>query len=234
MLKQLFESCCESIEVEYSERGHTLGWRFLTGSAMSFVRSPKFMLLTLNPAGKRDYPEHPRKAAPSGSAYVDESWHGLPRGEAPLQRQIRLMFEEIASQTGRPSGDALLREALSAQFIPFRAPSLSALPERERAQEFSRDLWRRVFSVVRPEVLLTIDQTTFGAVSSIFEEITGKRPAVKALSVGWGSCVARVQHFSGGPSICAFPHLSRFRIFGRSASRDPIQRILDELLQPKR
>jgi len=122
--EELFDECCTEIDSAYVRLGHTLGWRFLTCPRSSFVEYPKVALVTLNPAGSRDYPELPRRSQEDGSAYIIESWDGVCAGTAPLQRQIRKFFELIASRTGVSSGDALLAASLTANFVPFRSARL--------------------------------------------------------------------------------------------------------------
>ena len=227
--EQLFEQCCSKIDSAYVQLGHTLGWRFLTGPQSAFVAHPKVALVTLQPSGSHDYPEHPRRSSEGGSAYIIESWDGLPAGADPLQRQIRMLFVALASRVGARSGDALLTESLTAHFVPFRSPTFAALPNKSASLAFSESLWATIFEFIHPKVVVVLDEKAFKTISRLLEKTLVQSPSIDAMPIGWGSYVARVRDFSNGPTLCWFPHLSRFQIFGRAASRRPVGEILDVL-----
>ncbi|PYS66255.1 MAG: hypothetical protein DMF74_01595 [Acidobacteria bacterium] len=140
--QELFEQCCSEIKSAYDQLGHKFGWRFLTCQSSAFVTHPKVALITLQPGGRRDYfPELPRESQERGSAYLIESWDGVPAGTAPLQQQVRGFFGALAQRIGAPSGDKLLTESLSSHFIPFRAPKIALLPNKRASLDFSESLW---------------------------------------------------------------------------------------------
>jgi hypothetical protein len=109
--EELFEQSCLEIESAYVRLGHKFGWRFLTCQRSKFVEHPKVALVTLQPAGSRDYfPQLPRHSQEAGSAYIIENWDGRGRGADPLQQQVRKFFGALASRIGVPSGDKLLSD----------------------------------------------------------------------------------------------------------------------------
>ena len=78
----------ESINAAYTRLGHQLGWRFLAGPQRTFTSRTPFALITLNPGGARENPDHSRTSSENGNAYWIESWKGHPPGTAPLQLQF--------------------------------------------------------------------------------------------------------------------------------------------------
>ena len=223
-----FKRACEEIEQAYESLGHSLGWRFLTGPSSTFVESQEILLLTLNPAGKHDYPEHPRESSESGSAYVVESWDDRPAGEATLQKQIRMLFAEMAERINGGSGDGLLAKSLSAHFVPFRSPSFDTLHEKERSIEFAKGLWSKILPYVRPRIIITLSREAFDALIEIESDMWSKEPDIDDLSIGWGSSYkATIARFSNGSVICRFPHLSRFAVFGRKESATQIADVMN-------
>jgi hypothetical protein len=241
-----FSNACEQIEAEYQKEGHALGWRFLMCPADRLKAKTQIALLTLNPGGGSS--DKQRKCEPScenGSAYVCESWCDQKPGEAPLQKQIRKLFEAIAAEIGREGkGDKLLKQSLAACYIPFRSPSLNDLPNRKAAKDFANKLWRDLFTKLDPLLIVTIDRITTKAIKKILKEKL-KCPAIpykKPLKVGWGAVSADVIIFKAGKRkrvILRLPHLSRYQLFGRTKGsekqvKDVIALSVRESSLPKR
>ena len=87
-LSSIFAESCAEIESAYIRLGHRIGWRFLNSPQRTLDASTTIALITLNPGGKVERPDHGRKSSEKGSAFVVESWrHGSAPGEAPLQRE---------------------------------------------------------------------------------------------------------------------------------------------------
>lgn len=221
MLTELFETSCEEIGAAYAQLGHRLGWRFVTNRKETFKERVDVALITLNPAGARDVPEHPRESSEAGSAYVVECWEGYPRGRAPLQQQVQLLFESVGRALQKPSGPELLEQSLSAHFIPFRSPTLKALVNRPQSIAFASGLWARILPALEPRVIITMDQTSTPVLSRILSSYLGVAPATSSFQIGWGNYEASLLRFNavgGSRVILRFPHLSRFAIFGRQQS----------------
>ncbi len=132
---------CDEIERAYADLGHQLGWRFLTSPQHTLSASTKIALITLNPGGSIDRPDHPRASSEAGSAYLVETWrNGLAPGAAPLQRQVQQLFAMLAEASHGVSGNELLGSSLSAYFIPFRSPSIKALAKPRESEQFASGL----------------------------------------------------------------------------------------------
>jgi len=228
--EELFDQCCSEIESAYKHLGHSFGWRFLTCPRSAFITHPKVALITLQPAGRRDYfPELPRQSQERGSAYLIESWDGRPCGGDRLQRQVRMFFGELAFRIGAPSGDKLLAESLSSHFVPFRSPSFADTPNQVATLAFSTLLWDKILEVIHPKLIIVLQKESFEAFSLLLAQSIDRSANVKAMPIGWGTLVARVRDFSAGPTLCWFPHWSRFPIFGRAQSQPHIAEIVDVL-----
>jgi hypothetical protein len=227
--EELFKECCADIEFAYARLGHKFGWRFLTCPRSAFVVNPKIALVTLQPAGRRDYPELPRHSQEQGSIYLVESWDGHPRGGDPLQQQVRLFFSALASGVGVSSGDKLLAESLSSHFVPFRAPQFVETPNKAATLEFSVGLWQKILSIIHPQLIVVLGNDAFEAFSSLLQSTLRQAPPVIKMPTGWEPTTVRVQDFSSGPMLCSLPHLSRFKIFGRAVSQRQIAEIVGVL-----
>jgi hypothetical protein len=207
-----FDAYVLRIETEYQHLGHRLGWRFLTSPRRTLSTTTKTLLLSTNPGGNRIPEDHPTASSEAGSAYIVESWNGLPPGQAPLQLQVQQLFEML---------DEDLNAALAGYLVPFRSPNFESLPHREESVRFSIDLWTDVFERVDPSLVVTVGKDTFKHMSAAWQE----KPRILEEPVGWGSQTALVANYARRV-VLALPHLSRFKIFGRPQSQEPIERII--------
>ncbi|MFT5688004.1 MAG: hypothetical protein ACI8PQ_000836 [Planctomycetota bacterium] len=65
-LSSPFDDACAKIRVAYDELGHDLGWRFLTSPSATLDPKTEIALITLNPGGDRDRPDHARESSEAG------------------------------------------------------------------------------------------------------------------------------------------------------------------------
>ena len=214
----LFRACCSDIDAAHISLGHALGWRFVTCPKDNFSKEARIWLVTLHPGGRRDYPEHPQPSQEAGSAYLVESWDDQAAGADALQRQIQMLFDELAKQTGNPSGNRLLSNSLSSHFIPFRAPSFAELENKRPTIEFAKRLWRRILSNFHPQLRIVLDRNGYKAFSEVLAGQFGQPLSEVEYPIGWGRYVARIRQFPNGPTLGWLPNLSRFKIFGRQES----------------
>jgi hypothetical protein len=156
-----------------------------------------------------------------------ESWDGRPAGDASLQRQVRALFAELAKRINGASGDDLLGNSLSAQFVPFRSANFAALHEKEKSIAFARGLWSEILRYIRPRIVITLSRSPFDALLEIESELRSSLPEMDNLPVGWGTYNATIARFFNGPVLCRFPHLSRFPVFARNKSATQICEIMD-------
>lgn len=218
-MESLFDECVNDITEEYRRLGHSMGWRFLTSSRRSLFTSPQVALITANPGGDHQPKDHGTSSCESGCAYIVERWKGQPAGEENLQRQVRMLFSAI-SRISRDSkgGDALLNTSLSGYFVPFRSPRFSMLHNPRASIAFGSILWSKVFSMVGPRLVLTIDPHAFKGITKLTKASGGALCQSKSFATGWGDYTADVCHFQFNGiarTVVRLPHLSQYKLFSR-------------------
>jgi len=227
-----FSNACEQIEAEYQKEGHALGWRFLMCPAARLKAKTQIALLTLNPGGSSDKQKKGEPSCAHGSAYVCESWCGKKPGQAPLQKQIRKLFEAIAAEIDKAgNGDNLLKQSLAACYIPFRSKSIKDLFKEKAAKDFAYTLWQDLFTKLDPLLIVTISQITAKAFTQILEDKLKCQSTSKKFQSGWGGVCAEVLTFKAGKKkrvILRLPHLSRYQLFGRKnkESQEMIEKVI--------
>ena len=121
----------EDIELAYQHRliaypEARWGWSFMYTRQTALTHA-KVTLIGLNPGGdQEDKSWEPTEI----NAYIDQRW-GKNKGLSPLQEQVGLLFDALGVQPN---------EVFAANFIPFRSPSWSQLPDKEGALAFGRSL----------------------------------------------------------------------------------------------
>lgn len=224
----------ESINAAYTRLGHRLGWRFLVGPRRTFTSRAPFALITLNPGGAHEDPDHPRTSSENGSAYWIESWKGHPPGTAPLQLQFQELFARIVAIVDASESPRAFVEnrVLAAHFVPFRSRSLQALHRRSESIAFARQFWDELLAEWVPRTILTIDRVTFknlhGIISNRLAEVVDHR----RFPTGWGRYTAeafrfRMSEHGETVTLARLPHLSRFLLMSNEACRQPVQDFLD-------
>lgn len=234
----VFSRSVGKIKQAYRDLGHTLGWRFLTGPKATLSPRTRIGLITMNPGGDHEPEDHPRASCEAGSSYLVESWPGYARGRAPLQLQIQAMLGALARHLGDPTPLAsfMNERVLSAQYVPFRSPSFAALPRRKESLAFAHGLWRSILAHWQPRLLITIDTETCSSLQTTLTGQAGQITDHQRFPTGWGDYQAEVIRLSrpaGAPPItlARLPHLSRFALFGRPASRLHIDVFLRRLAE---
>jgi hypothetical protein len=216
-LDALYTECIDTIAAEYTRLGHTLGWRFLTSPRKTLLPHAPVTLLSLNPGGGRPDPSHGAGSCEAGSAYLHESW-GRPAGQAPLQIQVRALFDWLGSDPD---------DSLSAHFIPFRSPSYEALPARQASWTFAVRLWRHILSQVHPTLVVCLGSEVERGLRDVWGAPDRESEHV---SVGWGAYTASLATY-GDIVLLRLPHLSRFAVFGREASKAPLATLRQKLTE---
>jgi hypothetical protein len=93
-----------------------------------------------NPGG--DWYQPPNLTADEGSLFRVGRWTegGRP---TPLQEQVCGLFNAIAHKRGDITGDALMDQCLTSNYVPFRSPSRDALVNRRATLGFPTRCGRR-------------------------------------------------------------------------------------------
>ena len=226
----LFEDTVKRIERFDKDPRYQLGWRFLTCSRKVLDGTPQIALITLNPGGEEQRPDHPRNSCEEGCAYLDESWkNGKPPGEATLQIQVRKMFAELAEKLEYPgTPEELLEESLSGYFIPFRSPDMESLSHKREALDFGESIWSSILESVRPGLIICIGKDTYKRLKSLVPRVYGLSGANHIpIKTGWGNSEADIVEFDENPKtkLLGLPHLSTFKLFSRAGCTEPVGRI---------
>lgn len=231
--RTLYLQWYDMVERAYARLGHSLGFNPpIVSSVRAFEAAPRLLLLGLNPAGSRDYPEHRgRFRFEEQDAYLGTSWDDHAPGQAPLQRQIGRLLGHVQRRLGEsgPLDLFALNRVVSASLVPFRSPGEAALHRRSESLEFGRQLWREIFSRWRPKYAVCFGTTPFRELVPLLGQVTEAREYDPCWQ---GSISVRV--LEDGTRVAGFPHLSRFQVFGRPQSAEAIERALDDLLDGER
>lgn len=214
---KLFDESVSRIEEAYSKLGHFFGWVFLCTPKATLSPSTRIALITENPGGGEG--SATRASFEEGCTYIDEEWWNARygrfdlTGEAILQKQIRRLFEELASRLAPDeSGDSLLRKSLAAYFVPFRSGRRASLHRKKDSIEFAKSLWRDIWKQVSPQLVVALGEPAYKFLRSSVVAATHQIPESSTLATGWGKTSACVDHF-GSLTLLGLPHLSTFQIF---------------------
>lgn len=206
------------IEAAYQHRARrypdaALGWRLLY-SPERVLSHADVAFIGFNPGGHFANPDHGQFSAESGSAYRKEveSWG---RSSA-LQEQVMALFGRLGVQA---------EDVLAGNLVPFRSPSEKSLPEKAEAILFGRALWEEIFEHVRPSLVVSMGAKANREVSRILVVNDAEK-----YPTGWGTYTASRGTFEGGTWI-GLPHLSRFTVLTRAASKAAMDYLFRGLAQ---
>ncbi|WP_346896223.1 uracil-DNA glycosylase family protein [uncultured Roseibium sp.] len=187
-----------------------LGWRLLYSPAR-VLSGARIAFVGLNPGGASVDPTHGVFSSEKGSAYCKdvEDW----KTSSGLQDQVLALFNLLDVQPD---------DVLAGNLIPFRSRDEASLPGEKEAFVFGRNLWKQIFRMARPSVVVTMGQTANREVSQLLGVVSAQR-----YEVGWGRCCASRGQFDGGGTWIGLPHLSRFKIMKRKASRAALDALFD-------
>jgi hypothetical protein len=214
----LFDQCVSEIEDAYDQLGHQLGWRFLSVGKDVLAAPVKIALITLNPGGDVNPPDHPNLSCESGVSYLVESWDGAQPGQSKLQIQVKGLFRMLAEVTAfHGTYQQLMEESLIAHFVPFRSPRLADLPRRRESLEFGHRLWRQLLPVSSPKLIICLGRDVQTELRKIIPIATGSRLETTAsYPTGWGTYTAEIDEFkkqSKTIRLLYLPHLSTWTLF---------------------
>jgi hypothetical protein len=225
-----YEGWYREVERAYARLGHSLGFNPpITSSLAALESRPRLLLMGLNPAGSKDYPEHRgRRRYDHDDIYLGTSWDDYPPGRAPLQRQVAMLLREIQRRLGNhdPLEHFARDRIVSASLVPFRSPSESLLHDRDRTLSFARTYWTAFLGHWRPDFAVCFGTTPFDELTALL----GRTVESRHYDPKWQGAL-RLRVFQDGTRALGVPHMSRFPIFGRAASASAIQEAFDDLMQ---
>lgn len=235
MKSNLFNASCSAIEKKYQALDYKIGWRFLTTGKATFCDTTNFALITMNPGGDRDPPDHPHASQEAGSAYLVERWGTVP-GQSKLQRQVQELFRSLHTRVApnEQFKNFVNEQVLSTHFIPFRSPTYKQLAHKEEANQFAEDLWSGILQEILPKLIFVMDKNTCARLSTLFEKhLGGTRVRHEIHDTGWGKIKSEVMQFDligrkhSSVTLVRFPHLSRFTLMGKEKYRPFVDHIMD-------
>ncbi len=205
----------------YREFGYRSGWTFMM-CPRECLSGAKVLLVGLNPGGgpvpgatncNGGYEE--AWDCREGNSYWHSDW-GKGEGKEPLQQQVQKLMGAINVQ------DSKLFAAL---LVPFRSQNWASLERKNDALNFSRGLWRWVFAQNPSfDLIFTLGHDAGIEMAKLFDDV--QKPEWRPC--GWGKeTIGRYN--AGARTIISLPHLSRYKIFGRSGQ--PAEIVLSDLLQ---
>lgn len=216
MASDLFGECVDSIQLEYQRLGHTLGWRFLYSPRRTLANS-QLMLLGLNPGGNRF--SVPQPSVEGGNAFRVEAWPG--NGSAHQDQVVRLLTEVGLRLAPGMSSAGFVDSVTTANFCPFRSPSLASLHRRRESLRFSQALWSRILTYSLPRVIVCNGAITAAMIVPVLVGLGFRIVDTEASRIGWGDTTYRAIRCGHEPdrvTVFALPHLSRYRFVGRDAA----------------
>jgi len=223
-----YESWYDQTESAYARLGHSLGFNpLILSSVRAFDAKPRLLLMGLNPAGSRDYPEHRgRFRYEERDAYVGTDWGGHAIGQAPLQRQVAKLLRQVQRRVNDhgPLELFALNRVVSASLVPFRSRGEADIHNRQASLEFGVSLWKEILGLWRPQYAVCFGTTPFNELSLLL----GTWTEAREYDPKWQGAL-RVRVFRDGTRLLGVPHMSRFPIFGRAASSLAIEQAFDDL-----
>jgi len=98
--------------------------------------------------------------------------------------------------------------------VPFRSPSWQALKRRQFSLGFGQQIWREIFAIAKPRLVVTMGREVFIALSEILEIEPEQQ---QQYDINWQGRYT-VSGVSGSVRLVGLPHLSTFKIVGRERS----------------
>lgn len=148
---------------------------------------------------------------PTGSAYRDETWPGSSRR---LQQEALALFARL---------NAAPENVLAGNLVPYRSPNWDSLPDQQQAIMFGKEIWGAIIGRARPLCVITFGKVANDTVSGMLDV-----REIKSVPVNWGTIVTmrgRYQCEAGDSTWIGLPHLSRFTVLTRPASREAMDTV---------
>ena len=209
----------EQIEADIREayasgRFGAAGWRHLYSPVETM--DARFAIIGTNPGGgTADSPppgEPTEWFATRRHAIMHEPWKGHPPGKECLQRQYKRLCERF---------DEPVEDTLVFNLVPFRSVRLSALPNGAEALEIGARIARATLDAAPNMERVALNGLRVAEVLGI---------ELRTYDTGWrngrGGQYQMGRGCWRGMEVYAFPHLSRFTLFGRPASQPYIDVML--------
>ena len=236
----LFERCCREISSEYKKLGYHEGYRFLLCPKKLFNEKTKILFLEYRPGTDKKAVNKrcSQESCEHGCAFFSEQWHGKPRGQEKLQKQIAIMMEYLKDSFGvRKDPERFANEnVLSAYFMPFRISDFLKMTKHEQkeAVQASCRLWSHILDEICPEVIMTSGRVVEDNIKNIMEMKKFNIHFERHMPSGWKRQDLNMYLYEKENrkiTLGAMPNLSRFGIFGRDGAGDFMEAFMRTLIE---
>ncbi|GGG88589.1 hypothetical protein GCM10011416_01080 [Polaribacter pacificus] len=212
---------------------HRIGWRFINSSIETVLDNSGIAIITLNPGG--NIYEQPVFALNNRkNAYLDENWGDFPKGQDPIQIQIKALFKEINKRWSYNSDyKELIRDSFMAHLIPYRSNSYDDLSNKKETIFLSKYIWSSFINskFFDFKIIICIGKIQFEILEEILTNETNfEKLDSKLISTGWGNYKSEIITFSNITKkfkLVYLQHLSRFKIFNRKEGEDSVKKLID-------
>ena len=226
----LLEERGELVAEAHDRLGHELGWQLLLSPARTLDEATRLALVGLNPGGDHALP--PQLSTEAGNAYRVEGWapDGTPNR---LQQQVTTLFELLAARLGEGASAAELMDGtLTTSFCPFRSPDWQRLAARDESVEVARELWDELLTHVWPSVFVCLGELAATEIGAALQRAGALRSGTSTAPVHWGKATYTETLYRadrGDVLVVRLPSLTRFSIFGREASQDVVDVLVEDI-----
>ncbi len=203
------QGLADRIDSEYKASGNNLGWRFLYSPAR-VLTDARVAFIGMNPGGDFCPVDHTVFATDGGCAYELENW-GAPPGKSRLQKEVIELFRWVGEQP---------IDVLAGNLVPFRSKDWASLRNSAHALTFGKIIWEQVLAKAQPKIVIVMGTPARNALKEMLDVAE-----TESLHINWGKVSGERGSFAGGTFI-GLPHLSRFNIVTRAASKEPLERLI--------
>jgi hypothetical protein len=218
------------IERKYIELNYQEGWRFLNCYKKNLESNNGIFIITLNPGARKglDYSKQPVFSSEVGCSFLHEEWKSKTQPQFILF--LGLLYKAISPYS---NFNDFINSILIGYYIPFRSNNFKGLKNQKESIEFGKACWRKIIekNIDKMRLLICIDNITSKSIKQIFKEMDLKEKENIKLETGWGKISTNIYRYKSSNKIITlvkFPHLGRFKIFGRKGFELLINKIVDE------
>ncbi len=212
MLREIdFAAIEKKIENAYQAGGHQLGWRMFS-CTRSAVENGRVAFISMNPGGSVNPADHPTLCVERGNAYLDEKWGEYASGAAPLQKQVRILFEKLRVP---------VEGIVSGHFVPFRSTSWDSLNNKEDAIKIGSWVWKEILAAHPFDLIITMGGDIWDELKNILDVRGGEK-----ISVEWDKVAGERASYKNGVLI-GLPYLGQYKIMGREKSEEALTKLFE-------
>ncbi len=170
---------CVKLHEELVAKKHKWGFHLSYSVKDSWSKDSEFLVLTLNPQAK-DSSGKPKKVVPREPWPKNNDFFD-PKNNFPIKTTVQGILWELALASGSAStvkgGKAensarnfCESKVILSSYVPFRTEGESDIDDW--MLDFSNELWKRVFRIWMPRVIITFGNTPFAGMDALLGKIS--------------------------------------------------------------